>query len=78
MTKEALTMSQTEVDRVQGIQRTVETRGHQAAAARQLGVSVRQAKRRVPVHPRRPRYKPAPDHPWRQPFRPPLAPPPSS
>ena len=34
--------------------------------------SIRQAQRR------RPRYKPAPDHPSRQPFRPPLVPPPAS
>ena len=27
---------------------------------------------------RRPRYKPAPDHPWRRPLRPPLAPPPAT
>ena len=45
MTKEALTMSQQEVERVHVIQRTIEARGQQAAAARQLGVSVRHVKR---------------------------------
>ena len=38
MTKEALTMSQQEVERLQVIQRTVEARGGQAVAARQLGL----------------------------------------
>ncbi len=47
MTKEALTMSQKEVERLHVIQRTIETRGQQATAARQLGVSVRQVKRLV-------------------------------
>ncbi len=47
MTKEAITMSQKEVDRLQVIQRTLEIRGGQAVAARQLGLSVRQVKRLV-------------------------------
>ena len=47
MTKEAITMSQQEVKRVHVIQRTIDTRGSQAAAARQLGLSVRQVKRLV-------------------------------
>ena len=47
MTKEALTMSQQEVERLQVIQRTLDIRGSQAAAARQLGLSVRQIKRLV-------------------------------
>ena len=47
MTKEAITMSQKEVDRMHVIQRTIDTRGAQAAAARQLGLSVRQVKRLV-------------------------------
>ena len=46
MTKEAITMSQHEVERVHVIQQTVDTRGGQAVAARQLGISVRQVKRR--------------------------------
>ena len=46
MTKAALTMSQTEVERLPVLQRTVETRG-QAPAARQLGLSGRQIKRLV-------------------------------
>ena len=41
MTKEAITMSQQEVERLQVIQRTLDTRGSQATAARQLGLSVR-------------------------------------
>ncbi|MCY4131695.1 MAG: ISNCY family transposase [Nitrospira sp.] len=47
MRKGTLTMSQQELDRLHVIQRTAETRGGQAAAARQLGVSVRQVKRLV-------------------------------
>ena len=47
MTKEAITMSQQEVDRLQVIQRTSETREQQAAAARQLGLNVRHVKRLV-------------------------------
>ena len=46
MRKGTLTRSQHEVDRLPVIQRTAETRGGQAAA-RQLGVSVRQVKRLV-------------------------------
>ena len=38
MRKGTITMSQQEVDRVQVIQRTIEPRGYQAAAARQLGL----------------------------------------
>ena len=40
-------MSQQEVERLQVIQRTIDTRGGQAVAARQLGVSIRQVKRLV-------------------------------
>ncbi len=47
MTKEALTMSQHEVERLHVIQRTINIRGAQATAARQLGLSVRQVKRLV-------------------------------
>lgn len=47
MTKEAITMSQKEVDRLHVIQRTFDIRGGQAVAARQLGLSVRQIKRLV-------------------------------
>lgn len=47
MTKEALTMSQDEVERLHVIQRTINIRGAQATAARQLGLSVRQVKRLV-------------------------------
>ena len=47
MSKGTITMSQKELDRMHVIQQTVERRGGQVVAARQLGVSVRQIKRLV-------------------------------